>query len=167
MSEGAEAYGVLGELWRRAGEDLAALNRAQLTGGDPVLPSDFKLATVAAASIAAAGLAAAELWRLRSGRRQHVAVDARAAAAAFRSERYLRVDGRTPPGAWHPVSGFYRAGDERWIQLHCNFPHHREGALRVLGCDGTRDAVTTAVAKREAAELEDGFARRGPGAREG
>jgi len=161
VSDRAEAYGVLGELWRRAGEDLAALNRAQLTGGDPVLPSDFKIATVAAASIAAAGLAAAELWRLRSGRRQHVAVDARAAAAAFRSERYLRVDGRTPPGAWHPVSGFYRAGDERWIQLHCNFPHHREGALRVLGCDGIRDAVTAAVAKRKAAELEDGLAAAG------
>ena len=161
MSDRAEAYGVLGELWRWAGEDLAALDWAQLTGGDPVLPSDFKSATVAAASIAAAGLAAAELWRLRSGRRQHVAVDARAAAAAFRSERYLRVDGRTPPGAWHPVSGFYRAGDERWIQLHCNFPHHREGALRVLGCDGIRDAVTAAVAKRKAAELEDGLAAAG------
>ena len=161
MSDRAEAYGVLGELWRWAGEDLAALDWAQLTGGDPVLPSDFKIATVAAASIAAAGLAAAELWRLRSGRRQHVAVDARAAAAAFRSERYLRVDGRTPPGAWHPVSGFYRAGAERWIQLHCNFPHHREGALRVLGCDGIRDAVTAAVAKRKAAELEDGLAAAG------
>jgi len=161
VSDRAEAYGVLGELWRWAGEDLAALDWAQLTGGDPVLPSDFKIATVAAASIAAAGLAAAELWRLRSGRRQHVAVDARAAAAAFRSERYLRVDGRTPPGAWHPVSGFYRAGDERWIQLHCNFPHHREGALRVLGCDGIRDAVTAAVAKRKAAELEDGLAAAG------
>ena len=161
MSDRAEAYGVLGELWRWAGEDHAALDWAQLTGGDPVLPSDFKIATVAAASIAAAGLAAAELWRLRSGRRQHVAVDARAAAAAFRSERYLRVDGRTPPGAWHPVSGFYRAGDERWIQLHCNFPHHREGALRVLGCDGIRDAVTAAVAKRKAAELEDGLAAAG------
>ena len=161
MSDRAEAYGVLGELWRWAGEDLAALDWAQLTGGDPVLPSDFKIAMVATASIAAAGLAAAELWRLRSGRRQHVAVDARAAAAAFRSERYLRVDGRTPPGAWHPVSGFYRAGDERWIQLHCNFPHHREGALRVLGCDGIRDAVTAAVAKRKAAELEDGLAAAG------
>jgi len=78
VSDRAEAYGVLGEFWRRAGEDLAALDWAQLTGGDPVLPSDFKIAMVAAASIAAAGLAAAELWRLRSGRRQHVAVDARA-----------------------------------------------------------------------------------------
>ena len=70
MSDRAEAYSVLGEFWRRAGEDLAALDWAQLTGGDPVLPSDFKIATVATATIAAAGLAAGELWRLRSGRRQ-------------------------------------------------------------------------------------------------
>src|SRR2546426_11854710 len=57
---------------------------------------------VAAASIAAAGLAAAELWRLRSGRRQHVAVAARAAAAAFRSERYLRVALAGAPGVRQP-----------------------------------------------------------------
>ena len=84
-----------------------------------------------------------------------------AAAAAFRSERYLRVDGRQPPGAWHPVSGFYRAGDGRWIQLHCNFPHHRDGVLRVLGCDGTREAVTVAVTGWKAAELEDALAAAG------
>ena len=94
-----EAFAVLSDLWRSAGEDPAALQWAKLTGSDPVFPSDFKVATAATASIAAAGLAAAELWRLRTGRRQAVAVDAWAAAAAFRSERYLRVDGRAPPSA--------------------------------------------------------------------
>src|SRR5438128_2539535 len=124
-------------------------------------PSSSRNGTASTASIAAAGLAAAELWRLRTGRQQAVAVDAWAAAAAFRSERYLRVDGRTPPSAWHPVSGFYRAGDGRWIQLHCNFPHHRDGVLRVLGCDGTREAVTVAVTGWKAAELEDALAAAG------
>src|SRR5207244_5356042 len=94
---------------------------ARLPGRDPVPPGNFKIAPAATASIAAAGLAAAELWRLRGGRRQRVAVDARGASAAFRSERYLRVDGRQPPGAWHPVSGFYRAGDGGWIPVPCNF----------------------------------------------
>jgi len=156
-----EAFAVLSDLWRSAGEDPAALQWAKLTGGDPVFPSDFKVATAATASIAAAGLAATELWRLRTGRQQAVAVDAWAAAAAFRSERYLRVDGRAPPSAWHPVSGFYRTGDGRWIQLHCNFPHHRDGTLRVLGCDGTRDAVTARVARWKAAEFEDALAAAG------
>ncbi|TMF29178.1 MAG: hypothetical protein E6I30_13995, partial [Chloroflexi bacterium] len=80
MSNGSDAFGVLAQLWRWAGEDPAALESTRLTGGDPVLPSNFKIATAATASIAAAGLAAAELWRLRGGRRQRVAVDARAAA---------------------------------------------------------------------------------------
>ena len=130
MSDRAEAYGVLGELWRRAGEDLAALNRAQLTGGDPVLPSDFKLATVAAASPAAAMLAAAELWRLRSGRRQHVAVDARAAAAAFRSERYLRV-------AWRERRGF-----DSLVQSVSGIAH--EGGV-AAGTDGPRHLPAQAL----------------------
>src|SRR2546427_12524252 len=102
MNNESDALGVLAELWRWAGEDPAALDSTRLTGGDPVLPSNFKIATTATASIAAAGLAAAELWRLRGGRRQRGAVDARAAAAAFRSERYLRGGGRPPPRAWHP-----------------------------------------------------------------
>src|SRR3989442_15179889 len=161
MNNGIDGGGVLAELWRWAGEDPAALDSTRLTGGDPVLPSNFKIAATATASIAAAGLGAAGLWRLRGGRRQRVAVDARAASAAFRSERYLRVDGRQPPGAWHPVSRFYRAGDGRWIQLHCNFPHHRDGVLRVLGCDGTREAVTVAVTGWKAAELEDALAAAG------
>jgi crotonobetainyl-CoA:carnitine CoA-transferase CaiB-like acyl-CoA transferase len=90
-----------------------------------------------------------------------VEVDARAAAALFRSERYLRVAGMTPPRLWDDVSGFYRAGDGRWIQLHCNFPHHREGVLRVLGCGGARAEVEARVASWKAAELEDVLAAAG------
>ncbi|MBI4608040.1 MAG: CoA transferase [Candidatus Rokubacteria bacterium] len=158
MSEAATA---LAQLWSWADCDPAALECTRLTGGDPVLPTNFKIGTAATATIAAAGLAAAELWRLRTGRRQRVAVDARAAAVAFRSERYLRVDGRTPPDAWGPISGFYRVGDGRWIQLHCNFPHHRDGVVRLLGCDGTREAVAAAVPGWKAGELEDALAAAG------
>src|SRR5207245_4676781 len=64
-------------------------------------------------------------------------------------------------GAWHPVSGFHRSGDGRWIWLHGNFPQHRDGGVRVLGCDGTREAVTAAVAGWKAAELEDALAAAG------
>src|SRR2546425_10705976 len=110
MNNESDALGVLAELWRWAGEDPAALDSTRLTGGDPVLPSNFKIATAATASIAAAGLAAAELWRLRGGRRQRGAGDAPAPAAAFRRQRHLRGGRRQPPGPWHPPSGFYRAG---------------------------------------------------------
>src|SRR2546425_8844631 len=70
MNNESDALGVLAELWRWAGEDPAALESTRLTGGDPVLPSNFKIATAATASIAAAGLAAAALWRVSRGRPQ-------------------------------------------------------------------------------------------------
>ncbi len=157
----SEPAAVLARLWGAAGCDASALERVELAGSDPVLSTNFKLGTAAATSIAASALAATEVWRLRTGRRQRVRVGMRAAVAAFRSERYLRIGGQKPPDPWSPVSGFYRAGNGRWIQLHCNFPHHRDGVLRVLGCDGTRDAVAAAVASWKTAELEDVLAAAG------
>jgi crotonobetainyl-CoA:carnitine CoA-transferase CaiB-like acyl-CoA transferase len=157
--ERSEATRVLAKLWEQAGGDAAALDQVTLSGGDPILPGRFKVGTAALATIGAAGLAAAELWRMRTGRRQHVSVDARAAAAMFRGERYVRIDGAPPPDPWGKIAGYYRTGDARFVQLHCNFPHHEAGVLRVLGCDGTRDAVTTAVAGWKAEELEDALAR--------
>jgi crotonobetainyl-CoA:carnitine CoA-transferase CaiB-like acyl-CoA transferase len=158
MSHDADA--ALAQLWQLAGIDPAALDRVSLTGADPLLPTDFKIATAATAVIAAAGLAAAELWRLRTGRAQTLALDARAAVAAFRSERYLRLNGQ-PIHHRDPLFGFYRAGDGRFIQIHSNMPHHREGALAVLGCDATPGAVAAAVEKWTAADLEDALAAAG------
>jgi crotonobetainyl-CoA:carnitine CoA-transferase CaiB-like acyl-CoA transferase len=146
---------ALAQLWRWAGCDPFALERVRFHGGDPVLPGVFQIATAAQVSIAAAGLAAAELWKLRTGREQIVDVEARAAAASFRAERYLRIDGKGGDDPWGPASGYFRAGDGRWIQLHCNFPHHRDRALAVLRCEGTREAVIAAVEGWKAAELEE------------
>src|SRR5262249_800475 len=87
---------VLIELWREAKLDDDALDEVALTGNEPVLPSSFAVGTAAQASLAAAALAAAELWRLRNGRRQRVSVEMRDAAIEFRSERYLRVEGKEP-----------------------------------------------------------------------
>jgi crotonobetainyl-CoA:carnitine CoA-transferase CaiB-like acyl-CoA transferase len=155
-----DAEAALDRLWRSGGGDPAALDRVTLTGGDPLVPTDFKIGTAAATVIAAGALAATELWRLRTGRAQSVAVDARAAIAAFRSERYLRVNGQVT-GRRDPLFGFYQAGDGRFIQLHSNMPHHRDGALRVLGCADSRDAVAAAIAKWSAQDLEDALAAAG------
>src|SRR2546425_2449262 len=63
---------VLAALWRGGGHPESALDAIELTGAEPVLPSSFAVGTAAQATIAAAALAAAELWRLRTGRRQRV-----------------------------------------------------------------------------------------------
>ena len=152
---------TLEQLWSQAGADPTALGRATLTGADPILPTDFKIGTAASAVIAATALAATELWRLGTGRGQSVAVDLRAAVAAFRSERYLRVDGQPPPDVRGPLFGYYRTGDDRWIQLHTAMPHHREGIVGFLGSQSTREAVATAVEKWSAEQLEDALAAAG------
>src|SRR5690242_14500615 len=94
---------TLSRLWQDAGGDPAALDRVDITGSEPVLPSSFRAGTAAAAAIAAAGLASAEVGRLRGGEPQTVSVDLRAAAASFHSERYLRVDDSAPGAAWDEI----------------------------------------------------------------
>lgn len=146
---------VLDDLWTQAGCDPAALAQVELTGDDPVLPSIFRVGAAASASIAASALAAAELWRLRSGRRQGVAVDMRAAATAFRSERYLLIDGRPGKELWDPIAGYYRTGDGGWVQLHTNHPHHRDGVLEMLHCASSRAAVADALSRLAGREIEE------------
>src|SRR5205814_7008906 len=116
---------ALAALWRHAGRQDRALQAVTLTGAEPVLPSSFAVGTAAQTSIAAAALAAAELWRLRTGKSQRVAVDMRHAAIECRSERYLRVADEPMPDLWDKIAGPYHCGDGRWVRLHTNFPHHR------------------------------------------
>ena len=128
---------------------------AQFAGADPVLRTPYRVGTAGAASLAAVGLAAAELWALRTGRRQSVAVDLRAAAASLRSGYYLRIDGKPPPAPWDPMSGFYPVRDGRWVSIHCNFPHHRAAALQVLGTAEDRAKANEASRTRDGQALED------------
>jgi hypothetical protein len=98
---------ILADLWTLAAGDASALNAVTLTGEEPQLPSSFRVAAAAQASIAATGLAAAQIWKLRSGQSQPVAVDMRHAIAECRSERYLRVDGKPSDMAWDAIAGIY------------------------------------------------------------
>ncbi len=157
----SDAFRALEDLWKVVGGEPAALERVTLTGADPLLPTDFKIGTAASAVIGAGALAASELWRLRTGRGQSVSVDLRSAVAAFRSERYLRARDQKDLHRRDPVFGFYKAGDGRWIQIHSNLPHHHDGAIKLLGCEGTREAVAAAVGTWKAGDLEDAFAAAG------
>ncbi|TAD89069.1 MAG: CoA transferase [Alphaproteobacteria bacterium] len=153
---------ILADLWRLGGGDARALARVTIEGDEPVLPSPFRCEAAAAASIASVGLAAAELWRLRTGRPQSVSLSLTGAAMAFRSERYLTLNNAAPPDPWSATSGFYETRDGRWIQLHTNFPHHRDGVLAVLGAEDSRDAVAQAIkAEWDGAVLDQRLAEAG------
>src|SRR5436309_10783569 len=128
----------------------------EITGGsDPVLPTPFRIGETSAAAVAATGLAAADLWELRTGRQQQVAVDVRQATASLRSGNYLQVNGVKVRGERNEVMGMYPAKNGRWSYVHANFPNHRAAALKVLGCEESKAAVRQAVAGWDALELEE------------
>ena len=155
------ARSVLSELWHAVGAPPDLLADVRLTGCDPVLPSSFKVGLAAQTAIAASALAAADLWRIRSGARQTVGIDMRHAAAEFRSERYLRLDGKAASDPWDKIPGIYRCGDGSWVRLHTNFPHHRDSVLRLLDCAHEREAVGRALAGWNAVAFEEKAAEAG------
>jgi len=152
---------VVAKIWAGAGHEDAALAQLDLTGAEPVLPSSFAVGTAVQSAVAASALAAAEFWRQRTGRRQRVAVDMRAAAAAARSERYFLVDGKPAGERWDKIAGTYPCGDGRYVRLHTNFPHHRDDVLKILGCAYDRAAVAQALTAWTAFDLEDACAQAG------
>ena len=140
---------------------IAGLNEERtqgltITGGtDPILPTSFRIGDTSTAALSAVGLAVSDLWESRTGRRQEVSVDARRATASLRSGKYMQMDGAGVSTERNTVMGVYPTKDGRWSYLHCNFPNHRAAALSVLGVAEDRDAVTKAVAKWNAQDLED------------
>jgi crotonobetainyl-CoA:carnitine CoA-transferase CaiB-like acyl-CoA transferase len=147
---------ALNEILDIAGLSRTAASRVNLTGDDPVFPTPYRIGAAGAAAIAATGVAAAQLWEMRTGRAQDVEVSVRAAAAALRSARYMKLSGPTQQDPIDPFTGFYPAAGGRWIYLHCNFPNHRERALALAGAASpTKDDLAAAVARRDAPALED------------
>jgi crotonobetainyl-CoA:carnitine CoA-transferase CaiB-like acyl-CoA transferase len=120
-----------------AAADISAAEPPRITGADPVVATHYRVGAAGAAALAALGVALARYGELRGLPPQSVAVDLRAAALSLRSARYLRINGEPLPPVWDPLSGFYAVRDG-WISIHCNFPNHRDAALRVLGASPER-----------------------------
>ena len=139
-----------------AGLPATAADAVTFTSGtDPVLPTPFRIGEAGAATLAATGVAAADLWAIRTGRRQSVSVDFRHATASLRSGHYMKLGDGEVSHARNAIMGVYPTKDGRWSYLHCNFPNHRAAALSVLGCAEDREAVARAVLTWNAADLEE------------
>ena len=124
--------------------------QAEIHGDDPVLPIRYRVAAAASASLAALGIAASRLGETP----QRVRIDARAAAISLRSASYLRVNFEPLPPVWDPLSGFYPVRNG-WVSIHCNFPNHRNAALRVLGTEADRAQAEQASRAWDGEELEN------------
>jgi crotonobetainyl-CoA:carnitine CoA-transferase CaiB-like acyl-CoA transferase len=129
--------------------------RVRFTGADPVFPTPYLAGTAGAAALGAVGLAVSRLWFLRTNRFQTATIDLRDAAAAMRSARYLKIDGKQPVEVWDPLSGFYPVRDGRWVSIHCNFANHRDAAMGVLGKPIDRAAAEAASRNWDGLELEE------------
>ena len=156
---------VLAGVWHTLTGDTLAPDAVTLSGAETVLGGPFRVAAAATSSIAAATLAAAEMLRLRGISPGVAGVDTRHAAAAFQSERLLRVDGAGAGPGWARLSGDYRAADG-WVRLHCNYPRHEAAVCWGLGVPSTREAVEKTVAAKTAYEVESAVVTAGGAAAE-
>ena len=145
---------ALADLFEEVTGERLQPGSVRLTGDDPVLPGRFRVGALAAASVGATTAAAAALLRDRGVDPGLVSVKTRHAAIAFRSERYLRVNGEPVGDVWSPLTGDYRAS-AGWVRLSCEYPHHARAAATALGAAPTREAFVAAIAKREAVAVED------------
>ncbi len=131
---------------------LPALDSFQTTGtGDR--PSAFAVSELATLSFAAVGQELARLITALNltGTAPEVHVDHRLASLWYGFS--FKPDGWEMPSLWDAIAGDYRTSDG-WIRLHTNLPRHRAAALKVLGTDADRDAVTRAVRNWTSTELE-------------
>lgn len=157
------------ELMALRGGTPPAPGEVTITGSDPVYPTVFRVGDTAAAVIAGIGVAASDLWQLKTGRRQKVAVDTRHAAATMRTADFTyfkSADGRFEPAALDPKMERMRkrtqpwpTKDGRWFLPHLNLPHLSARVLGVLQCEDSPEGVRDGVAKWNADDLEDAIAK--------
>lgn len=67
-------------------------------------------------------------------------------AAAYQSERYLRIEGRAPQ-VWSPLSGFWRTSDG-WVRTHANYSHHARALRQALRLSDSAGAEALAAVLR-------------------
>ncbi len=145
---------AVASVWAAQGLPMPALDRLDLGGFEPVLPSSFAVGTAAQASMALAALAASEWGRLHGGAASRVGLDMR--HAALECCMHFAINGVVPE-LWDAFSGLYRCADG-FVRIHANFAHHRAIALGALGLSvdaASKADVQAALASWPAQRYED------------
>ncbi|MDA9194027.1 CoA transferase [Alphaproteobacteria bacterium] len=146
------------------GLSLPEKDEISVTGSDPVLNTHFRLAATASAAIAGIGVAVNDLWELKTGRRQSIAIDAVAATAALKSKNYFQA--KNTNGVFENVTdisheanrgltGIFQTKDGRWLLPHFGLDHLRRRMLDLLQADANPNSIAKAVAKWDALDLEN------------
>ncbi|MER7055861.1 CoA transferase [Streptomyces sp. NPDC000351] len=143
------------QVWSALEGDPALVSRVSEVVRGEALDARLPVRESARACVGACALAAAELGARRAGLAEvpGVRVDDGAVAAAFTSERHLRVGGREPV-SFAPLSRLWRTADG-WVRTHANYPHHRARLLDALSAPADVEAVGSLLAQRSALEVEE------------
>jgi hypothetical protein len=149
----ASSFLVDDALRHAVGLSLPGVDREAI-GPTGLLASRFAVLELAAVAVGAVEDAADRLRVALGYEPMHAALDLERIAAAYQSDRLLRIDG-APVDAFAPLSGFFPAADG-WVRTHANYPHHRHrlSAMLGIGADATRAALASAIASRSAVDLE-------------
>lgn len=154
------------ELCALAGLALDVGTDLEIDGDDPVVKSRLHLGEGAATILGLVGQEASRIGVMRGLPPQRLRVDVRHAAASLQSFLLLQIEGGILPLLGRrdaaKLTNVFRCADGRFIQLHMSFDPP-EAILSILGldADAEEDDVVRAVAKRQAAELEDALAAAG------
>lgn len=138
---------MLAQVWQALGGDPALLELVS-AHGNPRLPGPLPVGELAMGAVAAQLLAAEEL-RAAGRPLARVVLDAVHIGLAFRSERFLTVDGVAAGPGFAALSRFLPTADG-WVRLHANYPQHDAAVHRALGPD-----PAAAAAGRSAQDVED------------
>ncbi|WP_205858657.1 CoA transferase [Plantibacter sp. M259] len=135
------------------GLDPGGVDR-ETAGSAGLLASRFAVLELAAVAVGAVEDAADRLRIALGYEPLHTALDLERIAAAYQSDRLLRIDGAAVD-AFTPLSGFFAAADG-WVRTHANYPHHRRrlSAMLGIGDEATRAELASAIASRSALDLE-------------
>ncbi|GAA4807771.1 CoA transferase [Actinomycetospora chlora] len=139
-----------------------------LTGADPVVPSPVRVGAAASVGLLAKSVAAAALHRDRGGPGQDVHVDLRAAPhrlCPFYDRTWERLGGYPVASSVEQGNAmgfaFFRCADGRFVMPQNMYPGLRMRAQELLGIPLTHAAVTEAIARWDAGELEEAAAAAG------
>nr|WP_042177872.1 CoA transferase [Kibdelosporangium sp. MJ126-NF4]CEL12824.1 CAIB/BAIF family protein [Kibdelosporangium sp. MJ126-NF4]CTQ98510.1 CAIB/BAIF family protein [Kibdelosporangium sp. MJ126-NF4] len=157
------------ELMAIRGKGRPVPGEVAISGSDPLFASPFPIGATLADALAARAVAANDLWEMRTGRRQKIEVDVRAAAAtALGGEDMTLV--RDAAGQYRPaplspdvermvsLTQPWQTADNRWFVPHFNLPHLERRVLDVLRCEATPASIEAAVRTWKADDLEDAIA---------
>ena len=145
----------------------------EIVGADPIVPGNHRLGTMSSVALTANAVAVAALWRMRTGHGQDVRTDMRESIYTIGDNSYgINLFHDTLNGSpfamdralRHPIrwgTDLHELKDGRWGSLSSHYEHMLYSFLDLLGCTATPEAVTAALKKWDADELEAAAIERG------